>query len=111
MPPVSTRPVGTSASADPDADPSEPSEADFLGPKTAPMKSTGFQQMGGAIGGAIAGIEQQVFGRPPPGPVLVRHATPSGVKGPDGTEYVIDFPEDAPGPPPPTQTGSTRTGG
>ena len=89
----------------------EPDEADFEGPDTAPLKSSGFQQMGGAIGSAIAGIEQQVFGRPPPGPVLIRHIVPSGMKGPDGIDYVLDFPEDAPGPPPPTKTGSTRIGG
>lgn len=89
----------------------EPSEADFDGPDTAPLKASGLQQMGSALGGIIAGVENQVFGRPPPGPVLVRHATPSGVKGPDGIEYVIDFPDDAPGPPPPTKTGSTRIGG
>ena len=54
--------------------------------------------MGSAIGGIIAGVENQVFGRPPPGPVLVRHATPSRGKGPDGTEFLLDFPEgkDAP---------------
>jgi hypothetical protein len=67
--------------------------------------------MGSALGGIIAGVENQVFGRPPPGPVLVRHATPSRGKGPDGTEFVLDFPDDAPGPPPPSTTGSTRIGG
>ncbi len=80
-------------------------------PPTTPLKASGLQQFGSALGGVIAGIENQVFGRPPPGPVLVRHATPSGGKGPDGTEFTIDFPEDAPGPPPPSATGSTRTGG
>jgi hypothetical protein len=92
-------------------DDAEPSDADLAGPATPPMRTSGLQQMGSALGGIIAGIENQVFGRPPPGPVLVRHATPSGVKGPDGTEFVVDFPDDAPGPPPPTITGSTRTGG
>jgi hypothetical protein len=110
MPPGPSRPAAgnTTGVGVPDG---EPDEADFEGPATAPLKTSGFQQMGGAIGSAIAGIEQQVFGRPPPGPVLVRHVVPSGMKGPDGIDYVLDFPEDAPGPPPPSQTGSTRIGG
>ena len=72
-------------------DPAAPDPTEFR--PTAPLKASGLQQMGSAIGGVIAGIEQQVFGRPPPGPVLVRHATPSGGKGPDGTEFVLDFPD------------------
>ena len=110
MPPGPSRPDADDTSGV-SAHDGEPDEADFDGPATAPLKTSGFQQMGGAIGSAIAGIEQQVFGRPPPGPVLVRHVVPSGVKGPDGTEYLVDFPEDAPGPPPPSATGSTRIGG
>ena len=110
MPPGPSRPAASSTTGVgvPDG---EPDEADFEGPATPALKTSGFQQMGGAIGSAIAGIEQQVFGRPPPGPVLVRHVVPSGMKGPDGIDYVLDFPEDAPGPPPPSQTGSTRIGG
>ncbi len=42
-------------------------DTDIPGSPTAPMKSSGFQQMGSAIGGIIAGIENQVFGRPPAG--------------------------------------------
>jgi len=110
MPPGPSRPANadTAPAGGPDG---EPDEADFEGPDTAPLKSSGFQQMGGAIGSAIAGIEQQVFGRPPPGPVLIRHIVPSGIKGPDGIEYLLDFPEDAPGPPPQSATGGTRIGG
>jgi hypothetical protein len=109
MPPGRSAPTaaGTRGPADPD----ETADAAVDGPVTAPMKTSGLQQFGSALGGVIAGIENQVFGRPPPGPVLVRHVTPSGGKGPDGTEFTIDFPEDAPGPPPPSTTGSTRTGG
>jgi hypothetical protein len=109
--PKPVMPPGSSAPRPSDTDDLEPTEADLAGPATAPLKASGLQQMGSAIGGIIAGIENQVFGRPPPGPVLIRHAVPSGGKGPDGTEFIIDFPEDAPGPPPPTITGSTRTGG
>ena len=91
MPPAPSRPAGSDAHARP-AVGSVPSDVDAPG-SPAPLKASGLQQMGSAIGGIIAGVENQVFGRPPPGPVLVRHATPSRGKGPDGTEFLLDFPE------------------
>lgn len=98
------------APADPPQD-GEPAEADFAAPSTPPVRPSGLQSMGSTIGGIIAGIENQVFGRPPPGPVLVRPETPSGGTGPDGVGFTIEFPDDSPGPPPPFEGGSTRIGG
>jgi hypothetical protein len=57
------------------------------------LKSSGFQQFGSVMGGVIAGIEQQVFGRKPPGEVQVRQAQPTrGLTG-DGNQVTLDFPE------------------
>lgn len=82
----------------PDIPPSlarEPDEVAFdpvLEPLPA-LKTSGFQQFGSVMGGVIAGIEQQVFGRKPPGEVQVRQAQPTrGLTG-DGTQVTLDFPE------------------
>jgi len=82
----------------PDIDPSvapEPDEAAF-DPQREPLpalRTSGFQQFGSVMGGVIAGIEQQVFGRKPPGEVQVRQAQPTrGLTG-DGTQVTLDFPE------------------
>lgn len=57
------------------------------------LRSSGFQQFGSVMGGMIAGIEQQVFGRKPPGEVQVRQAQPTrGLTG-DGTQVTLDFPD------------------
>ena len=49
------------------------------------LETSGFQQFGSVMGGVIAGIEQQVFGRKPPGEVQVRQSQPTrGLTG-DGT--------------------------
>lgn len=73
----------------------EPDEAAFDAAREPlrPLRSSGFQQFGSVIGGAIAGIEEQVFGRRPPGEVQVRQAQPTrGLTG-DGTAVTLDFPE------------------
>jgi hypothetical protein len=73
----------------------EPDEAAF-DPDREPLpalKSSGFAQFGSVMGGVIAGIEQQVFGRKPPGEIQDRQAQPTrGLTG-DGTEVTLDFPE------------------
>jgi hypothetical protein len=57
------------------------------------LTTSGFQQFGSVLGGVIAGIEQQVFGRKPPGEVQVRQAQPTrGLTG-EGNEVTLDFPE------------------
>jgi hypothetical protein len=57
------------------------------------LETSGFQQFGSVMGGVIAGIEQQVFGRKPPGEVQVRQSQPTrGLTG-DGTQVILDFPE------------------
>ena len=59
------------------------------------LETSGFQQFGSVMGGVIAGIEQQVFGRKPPGEVQVRQSQPTrGLTG-DGTQVILDFPEGA----------------
>jgi hypothetical protein len=73
----------------------EPDEAAFDPAREPlePLRSSGFQQFGTVLGGVIAGIEEQVFGRRPPGEIQVRHAQPTrGLTG-DGTEVTLDFPE------------------
>jgi len=63
------------------------------------LKASGFQQFGSVMGGVIAGIEQQVFGRKPPGEVEIRQAQPTrGLTG-DGTQVTLDFPEPGHGEP------------
>ncbi len=57
------------------------------------LETSGFQQFGSVLGGVIAGIEQQVFGRKPPGEVQVRQAQPTrGLTG-EGTQVTLDFPD------------------
>ena len=76
--------------------PDEPDEAAFdveREPLPA-LTSSGFQQFGSVMGGVIAGIEQQVFGRKPPGEVQIRQAQPTrGLTG-DGTQVTLAFPGD-----------------
>jgi hypothetical protein len=56
------------------------------------LETSGFQQFGSVMGGVIAGIEQQVFGRRPPGEVEVRQSQPTrGLTG-EGTQVIVDFP-------------------
>jgi hypothetical protein len=73
----------------------EPDEAAF-DPQREPLpalETSGFQQFGSVLGGVIAGIEQQVFGRRPPGEVEVRQSQPTrGLTG-DGTQVTLDFPD------------------
>ncbi len=77
--------------------PTEP-DRDAFDPEREPLPAlttSGFQQFGSVLGGVIAGIEQQVFGRKPPGEVQVRQAQPTrGLTG-DGTEVTLDFPDPA----------------
>ena len=95
-PAPATRPARTPVSAvaaEPAVD--EPNEAAFDPAREPlePLRSSGFQQFGTVLGGVIAGIEEQVFGRKPPGEIQVRHAQPTrGLTG-DGTEVTLDFPE------------------
>ncbi len=57
------------------------------------LETSGFQQFGAVMGGVIAGIEQQVFGRRPPGEVEIRQSQPTrGLTG-DGTQVTLDFPD------------------
>ncbi|MET0773274.1 MAG: hypothetical protein ABWZ82_09335 [Candidatus Limnocylindrales bacterium] len=81
--------------AQPAVFPDEPDEAAFdteREPLPA-LETSGFQQFGSAMGGVIAGIEQQVFGRRPPGEVEVRQSQPTrGLTG-DGTQVILDFPD------------------
>lgn len=75
--------------------PHEPEAASFDAQRDPlpALKTSGFQQFGSVLGGVIAGIEQQVFGRKPPGEVQVRQAQPTrGLTG-DGTEVTLDFPD------------------
>jgi hypothetical protein len=75
--------------------PEEPDEAAFDDAREPlpTLRSSGFQQFGSVMGGVIAGIEQQVFGRKPPGEIQVRQAQPTrGLTG-DGTQVTLDFPE------------------
>ena len=85
--------------------PGDEPAADAFDPQREPLpalRTSGFQQFGSVMGGVIAGIEQQGFGRKPPGEVQVRHAQPTrGLTG-DGTQVTLDFPdaaEDADGTP------------
>lgn len=75
--------------------PGEPDEAAFdvqREPLPA-LETSGFQQFGAVMGGVIAGIEQQVFGRRPPGEVEIRQSQPTrGLTG-DGTQVTLDFPD------------------
>jgi hypothetical protein len=73
----------------------EPDEAAFDADREPlpTLRSSGFQQFGSVMGGVIAGIEQQVFGRKPPGEIQVRQAQPTrGLTG-DGNQVTLDFPE------------------
>jgi hypothetical protein len=73
----------------------EPEEAAFDAAREPlePLKSSGFQQFGTVLGGVIAGIEEQVFGRKPPGEIQVRQAQPTrGLTG-EGTEVTLHFPD------------------
>jgi hypothetical protein len=75
--------------------PREPDESAFDADREPlpALKTSGFQQFGSVMGGVIAGIEQQVFGRKPPGEVQVRQAQPTrGLTG-DGNQVTLDFPE------------------
>jgi hypothetical protein len=76
-------------------EPDEPDEAAFdteREPLPA-LETSGFQQFGAVMGGVIGGIEQQVFGRRPPGEVEVRQSQPTrGLTG-DGTQVTLDFPD------------------
>jgi len=57
------------------------------------LETSGFQQFGSVMGGVIAGIEQQVFGRRPPGEVEIRQSQPTrGLTG-DGNQVTLDFPD------------------
>jgi hypothetical protein len=77
------------------SDPGEPDEVAFdtqREPLPA-LETSGFQQFGAVMGGVIAGIEQQVFGRRPPGEVEIRQSQPTrGLTG-DGTQVTLDFPD------------------
>jgi hypothetical protein len=99
----------TASSGQPAGYPDEPDEAAFDArhePLPA-LETSGFQQFGSVVGGVIAGIEQQVFGRKPPGEVQVRQAQPTrGLTG-DGTQVTLDFPEPGRG----TSQGSVDGGG
>ncbi len=57
------------------------------------LRSGGLGQMGGVIGGVIAGIEQQVFGRRPPGEVEIRQVQPARGLTDDGTTVTLEFPD------------------
>lgn len=74
----------------------EEPEADAFDATREPLpalRTSGFQQFGGVMGGVIAGIEQQVFGRKPPGEVQIRQAQPTRALTGDGTQVTLDFPE------------------
>lgn len=77
------------------SDPGEPDEVAFdtqREPLPA-LETSGFQQFGAVMGGVIAGIEQQVFGRRPPGEVEIRQSQPTrGLTG-DGTRVTLEFPD------------------
>jgi hypothetical protein len=94
---LSARPIPTPTTT-PDAapvTPDEPDEAAFDDAREPlpALKTSGFQQFGSVMGGVIAGIEQQVFGRKPPGEVQVRQAQPTrGLTG-DGTQVTLGFPD------------------
>ncbi len=93
---LGSRPTpATTPSAPVAPDPGEPDEADFdtaREPLPA-LETSGFQQFGAVMGGVIAGIEQQVFGRRPPGEVEIRQSQPTrGLTG-DGTQVILDFPD------------------
>jgi hypothetical protein len=75
--------------------PDEPDEASFDAQREPlpALEASGFQQFGAVMGGVIAGIEQQVFGRRPPGEVEIRQSQPTrGLTG-DGTQVILDFPD------------------
>ena len=82
---------------EPDAPP-EPDESAFDAEREPlpALKSSGFHQVATVIGGAIAGVEQQVFGRRPPGEIEVRRAQPTRGRTDDGTTVTLEFPETAP---------------
>lgn len=73
----------------------EPDPAAF-DPEQEPLpalRTSGFQQFGSVLGGVIAGIEHQVFGRKPPGEVQVRQAQPTRALTGDGNQVTLDFPD------------------
>jgi hypothetical protein len=86
--------VGSSAvvvAADPDEPPIE--SFDPVREPIEPLRSGGLGQVGGVIGGVIAGIEQQVFGRKPPGEVEIRQVQPARGLTTDGSTVTLEFPD------------------
>ncbi|MBX3028763.1 MAG: hypothetical protein KF809_01255 [Chloroflexi bacterium] len=79
------------AAADPDEPPAE--SFDAVREPIEPLRSGGFGQVGGVIGGVIAGIEQQVFGRKPPGEVEIRQVQPARGLTNDGSTVTLEFPD------------------
>lgn len=90
--PIPTPAPSPSASAPVRTEPEEVSFDVTREPLPA-LRTSGFQQFGSVLGGVIAGIEQQVFGRKPPGEVQIRQAQPTRALTGDGTEVTLDFPE------------------
>lgn len=92
---LKTRPVPRPTAAPVPAVTEEPDDAAFDAQREPlpALETSGFQQFGAVMGGIIAGIEQQVFGRRPPGEVEIRQSQPTrGLTG-DGTQVTLDFPE------------------
>lgn len=89
-------PTTLPAAASPESrDHDEPEEVAFdaVREPLPALSSSGFQQFGSVMGGVIAGIEAQIFGRKPPGEVQVRQAQPTRGLTSDGTQVTLDFPE------------------
>jgi hypothetical protein len=88
-------PTTTPAVAPPAARIEEPEDAAFDADREPlpTLRSSGFQQFGSVMGGVIAGIEQQVFGRKPPGEIEVRQAQPTRGLTDDGNQVTLDFPD------------------
>ena len=72
--------------------------------------------VGDTLGGIIVGFDQQILRNLPPPQELVQKGSPvRGLSGEDGTEFVVVFPGDDPGPPaapeaPPTVAGEEDRG-
>ena len=80
------------AALDPELDPELQAALDSDEPITPALKGSAGESVGAAVGSFMAGIEQQIFQRRPPGVELVQeHAHHRGTSA-EGLEITIDVP-------------------
>jgi hypothetical protein len=78
--------------AEPDLDPELEEALASDEPITPALRTSKGESVGAAVGSFMAGIEQQVFQRRPPGVELVREHAPIRGTSSDGLEVTIDVP-------------------